>query len=241
MAGHNKWSKVKHIKAVQDRKKSALYGKYIKEISIAAKLGGPDPDGNSRLKKAISDAKANNVPRDNIERALKRASGADGDASQLEEIVYEGYGPGGVAILVECVTDNRNRTQPELRKIFEKNGGNIAEAGAVAWGFSKKGSILVSRQNAEEESLMNLALESGAEDIVGSPEGFEITTASTDFHRVLDAIERAGIRVEFSEVGYVPSNRLMLDSDKEQQLRQLLEGLEDQDDVQRVTSNADFE
>lgn len=240
MAGHNKWSKVKHIKAVEDKKKAAIYSKYLKEISVAAKLGGPDPDNNARLKKAISDAKSKSVPKDNIERAVKKASGDLGDSSQLEEITYEGYGPGGVAILVDCVTDNRNRTQPELRKIFEKSGGNIAEAGAVAWGFDRKGSVLVAQSSATEEQLMEVALEAGAEDIDHSDEGFEITTPPNEFLQVVEALEAANIKMELSELSYIPQNRIQVATEFSEQLESLLSTLEDHDDVQNVTSNAEF-
>ncbi len=240
MAGHNKWSKVKRLKAVTDKKKSALYAKYIKEISIAAKQGGTDPDGNARLRKAITDAKAQSVPKENIERALKKAAGELDDGANLEEIVYEGYGPGGVAILVECVTDKKTRTQPELRKIFEKGGGSIAEAGAVAWGFEKRGLILIKKDQGEEERLMNLALDSGADDFSASDEGFEILSSPQDFLRVVDGLEKAGVRSELSELSFLPKNRIQISGEISEKLQALLENLEDHDDVQRVTSNADF-
>lgn len=232
---------MKHIKAITDKKKSALYSKYIKEISVAAKTGGADPNNNARLKKAISDAKSQSVPKDNIERALKKASGELDDGTQLEEITYEGYGPGGVAFMVECITDKRNRTQPELRKIFEKAGGNIAEVGAVAWSFDRKGSILIKKEKASEEQLMEVALEAGAEDIQTSEDGFEITTPPDDFMNVLSAIEAASIEVEFSELGFVPQNKIPISGESESQINQLTENLEEHDDVQRVTNNAEFE
>lgn len=240
MAGHNKWSKVKHIKAAADKKKSAIYSKYIKEIAIAAKHGGPDPENNSRLKKAIADAKTQNVPKDNIERALKKASGDLNDGQSLEELTYEGYGPGGVAILIECITDKRNRTQPELRKILEKSGGTMAEAGAVAWGFEKVGLILVSRENTSEEKVMEVALEAGAADIIGSEEGFEIRTPPTEFIAVSDALEKAQISAELSELTFVPNNKIAVSEETAEKLRALVENLEDHDDAQRVTTNADW-
>jgi len=240
MAGHNKWSKVKRLKAVTDKKKSALYAKYIKEISIAAKQGGADPDGNARLRKAITDAKAQSVPKENIDRALKKASGELDDGVSLEEIVYEGYGPGGVAILVECVTDKKTRTQPELRKIFEKGGGSIAEAGAVAWGFEKRGLILIKKDQGEEEKLMNIALEAGADDFSASDEGFEILSSPQDFLSVVDGLEKAGIQMELSELSFLPNNRIQVSGETSEKLQSLLENLEDHDDVQRVTSNAEF-
>lgn len=239
MAGHNKWSKVKRLKAVTDAKKSALYGKYIKEITVAAKMGGADPSANARLRKAISDAKAQSVPRDNIERALKKASG-DGADGQLEEITYEGYGPNGVAILVECVTDKRTRTQPELRKLFEKGGGNIAEVGAVAWGFSKKGLFLISKESISEERLMEIALEAGADDIQVSDEGFEVTTEPTQFLELHAVFEKEEIPMALSELSFIPQNRISVSGEAAEKLQNLIESLEEHDDVQRVTSNADF-
>jgi len=240
MAGHNKWSKVKHIKAVADKKKSAIYSKYIKEIAIAAKLGGSDPETNSRLKKAVSDARVQNVPKDNIERALKKAAGELGDGQSLEELVYEGYGPGGVAILIECITDNRNRTQPELRKILEKSGGTMAEAGAVSWGFEKMGVLLVSREKCSEEKIMEVALEAGASDILTSEEGFEIRTPPTEFMSVVDALEKMAIATELSELTFVPNNKIAVPEEVAGQLKTAIENLEDHDDVQRVTTNADW-
>jgi len=240
MSGHNKWSKVKRLKEVTDKKKSALYSKYIKEISIAAKHGGADPANNARLKKAISDAKAQSVPKDNIERALKKASGELDDGQTLEEITYEGYGPGGVAVLVECITDKRARTQPELRKIFERSGGNIAEAGAVAWGFERKGVILVPKDAIEENALMEKTLEAGAEDLNSSSEGYEITTPPNEFMQVVDALENAKIATEFSELSFIPKNKVKVEGELVDKINQLVENLEENDDVQRVTTNADF-
>jgi len=239
MAGHNKWSKVKRLKAVTDAKKSALYAKYIKEITVASKLGGPDPNANARLKKAIADAKAQSVPKDTIERALKKASG-EGSDGQLEEVTYEGYGPNGIAVLVECVTDKKGRTQPELRKLFEKSGGNIAEAGAVAWSFERKGLILIQKEKIPEEKLMEFAIEAGAEDIQVSDEGYEITTGPTDFMEVYAKFEEAGIETELAELSFIPQNRLQVSGEEAEKVQRLIETLEDHDDVQRVTSNADF-
>lgn len=240
MAGHNKWSKVKRYKEIADKKKGAAFTKLLKEITIAARAGG-DPDGNARLKKAISDAKSQSVPKDNIERAIKRGTGELGDGAQMEELLYEGYGPAGTAVLVECVTDNRLRTQPEIRKIFEKNGGNIAEKGAVAWGFEQKGQILIQRSAAQEENLLNLVLEAGAEDLITSEEGYEVRTSPAAFDAVRTSLEKAQISMELSEVSYVPLNRVTPPSDEvKSQIVNLLETLEEHDDVQRVTSNAEL-
>ena len=239
MAGHNKWSKVKRYKEVADRKKGAAFSKVLKEIMLAAK-NGADPDANASLRKLIGDAKAISIPKDNIERAIKKGSGELSDGAQLEEIVYEGYAPGGVAILVDCVTDNRLRTQPEIRKIFEKNEGILAEKGAVAWGFEKKGSILITKSAAKEESLMNLVLEAGADDLSSSDDGFEIITSPSNFHAVRDSIEKAKIAMEFAEVSSVPTNKIAVSGEILEKVQKLLEALEDHDDVQRVTSNAEF-
>lgn len=238
MAGHNKWSKVKRYKEVADRKKGAAFSKVLKEIMIAAR-SNTDPESNFRLRKAIEDAKALSVPKDNIERALKKASG-ELDGQQLEELVYEGYGPGGVAILIECVTDNRNRTQPEFRRIFDKNGGAMAEIGAVAWGFEKKGLILVSKEAAEENTLMNLVLDMGAEDMTVSAEGYEIITSPSQFEKVRSALQEAKIAMEFSEISSLPKNKISVTGESAESVQRLLEILEDHDDVQKVTSNADF-
>jgi YebC/PmpR family DNA-binding regulatory protein len=239
MAGHNKWSKVKRYKEVADKKKGAAFSKILKEIMLAAK-SGTDPDSNASLRKLIGDAKAISIPKDNIERAIKKGSGELNDGAQLEELVYEGYAPGGIAVLVDCVTDNRLRTQPEIRKIFEKNDGLMAEMGAVAWGFEKKGVILVARSAAKEEALMNLVLEAGADDLSASEEGFEITTSPVAFYTVRDALEKAKIPMELSEVSSIPTNKIPVTGEAAEKIQKLLDILEDHDDVQRVTSNADF-
>jgi len=238
MAGHNKWSKVKRYKEVADKKKGAMFSKLLKEIMVAAKSGS-DPSGNARLRKAITDAKTQSVPKDNIDRAIKKGSGELGDV-QLDELTYEGYGPGGIAVMVECVTDNRLRTQPELRKIFEKNAGNIGEMGAVAWGFEKKGTILISKVHSKEEELMNLVLEAGADDLNSSEEGFEVVTSPENFESVRSSLEKAKIPMELAEVSLVATNRITVTGTKAEEIQKLIEALEDHDDVQRVTTNADF-
>jgi YebC/PmpR family DNA-binding regulatory protein len=220
MAGHNKWSKVKRYKEVADKKKGAAFSKVLKEIMIAARTGA-DPDLNFRLRKAIDDAKALSVPKDNIDRALKKASG-ELEGQTLEELTYEGYGPGGIAILIECVTDNRNRTHAEFRRIFEKNGGAIAEMGAVAWGFEKKGVILVQKAAAKEEALMNLVLEAGADDITTSTDGYEILTTPSAFESVRKALEASQISVEFSELGFVPKNKIEVGAGVSEENQKLL-------------------
>lgn len=238
MAGHNKWSKVKRYKAVADKKRGALFSRMLKEIMVAAK-NGKDPDGNARLRKAINDAKAESVPKENIERAIKKGAG-ELDGGQVDELIYEGYGPGGVAVLVEVVTDNRLRTQPEIRKIFELNGGNLGEQGSVAWGFQKKGIILVSKDQASEEQLMGMTLEVGAEDINASEDGYEVLMSPENFEAVRLNLEKAGIKMELAEISNTPTNKVKVSGDTTAKIESLLEELEEHDDVQRVTSNADI-
>lgn len=238
MAGHNKWSKVKRLKAVTDKRKNAVFTKILKEIMVAAK-NGKDPDLNPRLRKAISDARAASVPKDNIERAVKKGSG-ELEGGQMEELIYEGYGPGGVAVLIDAVTDNRLRTQPELRKIFEKHGGHMGEMGSVAWGFTRKGIILVQKENASEESLMNLALEAGADDLNTSDDGYEIQTAPEAFEVVRSTIEKAKIPIELAELGPIANSKITVTPEVATQMEAMLEAFEDHDDVQKVVSNADL-
>ncbi len=238
MAGHNKWSKVKRYKEAADKKKGAVWSKILKEIMVAAK-NGSDPSANARLRKAITDAKAASVPKDNIERAIKKGAG-ELEGGTLDELVYEGYGPHGVAILVECVTDNRLRTQPEIRKIFEKHNGNLAEIGAVSWGFTKMGVILIPKDAADENALMDLVLNAGAEDMHTSDDGYEIHTPTSSFDNVREALEKANIPTALAEVTNVPSNKISISGDASTQIQNLIEALEDHDDVQRVSSNADF-
>jgi len=238
MAGHNKWSKVKRLKAVTDARKNAVFTKILKEIMVAAK-NGKDPDSNARLRKAISDARAASVPKDNIERAVKKGAG-ELEGGQIEELTYEGYGPGGVAILVEAVTDNRLRTQPEIRKIFDKHGGSLGEMGSVAWGFSKKGIFLVPREQASEDTLMGIVLETGADDLAPSEEGFEIQTSPESYERVREALEKAKIVPALSELGPVANTKVAVNEETAEQIAGLTEALEEHDDVQRVVSNADL-
>ncbi|MDB5037617.1 MAG: hypothetical protein JWQ35_1145 [Bacteriovoracaceae bacterium] len=239
MAGHNKWSKVKRLKAVTDKRKGALFSKTLNEIMLAAK-SSTDPASNFRLRKAISDAKAQSIPKDNIDRAIKKGSGELNDGVTLEELIYEGFGPGGVAFMVECVTDNRNRTQPELKKIFEKAGGMMGEMGSVAWSFEKKGQILVSRDKAKEEDLMNLVLEAGADDLKTSEDGYEILVSPPKFESVRQTLETQKIPVELAEITFVPTNKVPASADLIEIIDKLSESLEDHADVQRVVHNADI-
>src|SRR6266699_3104330 len=192
MSGHSKWHSIKHKKGATDAKRGKLFTKFIKEITVAARTGGGDPDANARLRKAILDAKAGNMPNDTIDRAVRRGTGAE-EGVNYEEITYEGYGPGGVALLIEAVTDNRNRTVAEIRHIFAKNGGNLGESGSVGWMFQKKGAIIIDKSAADEEKMMELALEAGAEDVAGDEETWEVITSPEDFNSVLDAVKAAAI------------------------------------------------
>lgn len=238
MAGHNKWSKVKHIKAVQDKKKNRIYTKCLKEIMVAARTGS-DLSMNARLRTAVNDAKSQSVPKDTIERAIKKGAGELEGEGQIDELTYEGYGPGKVSILVDCVTDNRNRTFPELRKIFEKNDGSLAEPGAVSWNFDTKGLILIKKEIIEEEKLMELALESGAEDIQSSEEGYEIICEPSDFYQLKKSLEEASVAMELSEISRLAKTKTEVSDEDEEKLEKLLEAIEDHDDVQKVFTNTD--
>src|SRR5438034_3176729 len=199
MSGHSKWHSIKHKKGATDAKRGKLFTKFIKEITVAARTGGGDPDSNARLRKAILDAKAGNMPNDTIDRAIRRGTGAE-EGVTYDEITYEGYGPGGVALLIEAMTDNRNRTVAEIRHIFAKNGGNLGESGSVGWMFQKKGAIIIDKSAADEEKMMELALEAGAEDVAGDEETWEVITSPEDFNAVLDAVKAAGIEPLSSDV-----------------------------------------
>jgi YebC/PmpR family DNA-binding regulatory protein len=240
MSGHSKWHSIKHKKAAIDSKRGRAFTKYIKEITIAARIGGADPDGNPRLRKAILDAKTLNMPADNIKRAIMKGTG-ELEGGQLEEILYEGYGPAGVALLAEVVTDNRNRTVSEIRHVFSKNGGNMGEAGSVAWMFNKKGVIVVESSKADEETLMNLALEVGADDFVNEGDSYEIYTTPQAFDPVLTALKNKGIEPVSAEIAMVPQNYVKVEGKAAQQVIKLMEALDEHDDVQHVYGNFDIE
>src|SRR6266513_4849117 len=239
MSGHSKWHSIKHKKGALDAKRGKLFTKFIKEITVAARSGGGDPDGNARLRKAILDAKAGNMPNDTIERAVRRGTGEE-EGVNYEEITYEGYGPGGVALLIESVTDNRTRTVAEIRHIFSKNGGNLGEAGSVAWMFQKKGFIIVDKSAGDEEKMMELALEAGAEDVAGDQETWEVITSPEDFNAVLDAVRAAGIEPLSSDVSMRPTNSVQVTGATAQQVLRLMEALEDNEDVSNVSANFDI-
>jgi len=239
MSGHSKWSTIKRKKGAADAKRGKIFTKIIKEITLAARLGGGDPDGNPRLRTAILAAKAENMPKDNIERAIKKGTG-EGGAFTYEEVTYEGYGPGGVAVYVEVMTDNRNRTVAEIRHIFSKHGGNLAENGAVSWIFSKKGSILVDKKTVDEDKMMEIALDAGAEDIREAENELEIITSPGSFENVRKALENAGLQYLEAKVDMVPQTTVKLDGDKAVSMLKLMEKMEDNDDVQHVYANFDI-
>jgi YebC/PmpR family DNA-binding regulatory protein len=239
MSGHSKWATIKHKKGALDAKRGKIFTRLIREIAMAARSGG-DPDKNPRLRKAISDAKAENMPADNIKRAIQRGTGELPGAT-YEEFMLEGYGPGGVAVLVELSTDNRNRTVSEIRHAFSKNGGNMAEAGAVSWMFHKKGSFAIPKEKAAEDKLMDLILEAGGEDLRDDGVAWEIVTDPGSFEGVGEALKKAGIEPTLSEVGMLPQNYIKLEGPHASQMIRLIEALEDQDDVQHVYSNFDVD
>lgn len=239
MSGHSKWSSIKHKKAAVDAKRGKVFTKLIKEITVAARLGGGDINSNPRLRTAVSTARAQSMPKDNIDRAIKKGTGELGGI-QLEEITYEGYGPGGVAILVNTVTDNRNRLVSELRFTFSKHGGNMGEAGCVAWMFKKRGVITIDKSAVDEDKLMELALEAGADDVSGDSDTFQVMTTPENFSAVRDAIEKAAIAIVNAEVAMIPENTVPVSGHQAEQVLKLLEALEDQDDVQGVAANFDI-
>jgi YebC/PmpR family DNA-binding regulatory protein len=238
MAGHSKWAQIKHKKAHTDLKRGKVFSKIVKEISVAARLGGGDPTGNPRLRLAIEKAKEVNMPHDNIKRAIMKGTGELPGVS-YEETSYEGYGPGGVAVLVEVLTDNRNRTVSEIRHLISKSGGNMGESGCVAWIFDKCGYILVDKTATDEDTLMSIALDAGAADMKNDPEeeSYEIITETEDIEKVKSAIEAKGIPIAMSEATMLPKNYVNLDEKTGEQMTKLMEGLEDHEDVQNVYAN----
>jgi YebC/PmpR family DNA-binding regulatory protein len=240
MAGHSKWKQIKRKKAVTDQKRGAVFTRLIREITIAAKQGGGDPDGNPRLRTAIDAAKAENMPADNIKRAIQRGTGELPGAT-YEEFSLEGYGPGGVAILLDINTDNRNRTVSEIRHAFGKNGGNMAEAGAVSWMFHKKGDIVIAKTAAKEDDLMGIVLEAGAEDLRDDGENWEVLCDTSVYEAVLEAVKKAGITPISSEVTMIPQNYIKLEGPAASTMIRLMEAFEEHDDVQNVHSNFDID
>jgi YebC/PmpR family DNA-binding regulatory protein len=241
MAGHSKWAQIKHKKAHTDAKKGKVFSKIVKEISVAARLGVGDPDANPRLRLAIDKAKEVNMPHDNIRRAIMKGTGELPGAT-YEELVYEGYGPGGVALYIQALTDNKNRTVPELRHLLAKHGGNMGESGCVAWLFEKSGYILVEKTSVDEDSLMSVAIEAGASDMKNeaTEENYEIITGSENMNEVKDALEREDIPVSLAEVTILPSSYVILDEKQAEQMTRLMDSLEEHDDVQNVYANFDI-
>ncbi|MFQ5670296.1 MAG: YebC/PmpR family DNA-binding transcriptional regulator [Acidobacteriota bacterium] len=240
MSGHSKWSTIKHKKAAADSKRGRQFTRSIKEITVAARMGGGDPAGNPRLRSAILAAKGMNMPQDNIKRAIQKGTG-ELPGVTYQEVIYEGYGPEGVAIYVEALTDNPNRTTPEIRHIFSKHGGNLGAPNCVSWMFEKQGCLTVRRDAVSEERLMEVALEGGAQDVTEEDELFQVTAPVDAFEQLNSALEAADIPVQSAEIAMIPGNTVKVASKKMDQLLRLLEALEDQDDVQKVWGNMEME
>lgn len=237
MAGHSKWANIQHRKSRQDAKRARIFSKLVREITVATRLGGPDPDTNPRLRSALRDAKDANLPADNIERAIERGSG-EAEGAAIEEVVYEGYGPGGVAIYVEGVTDNKNRTAAEIRHLFSKGGGSLGESGTVAWQFTRRSLITVPKEAIGEVRLTELLIEVGAEDYEDADDLWIVTAAAEDLHAVADAIEAEGIEVKTSQWIMEPQAEVGVDEGDARAVARLVEALDDHDDVQKVWTNA---
>ena len=241
MSGHSKWSTIKRKKGAIDARRGKIFMKIIKEITLAARLGGGDIEGNSRLRQAVLAAKEENMPKDNIDRAIKKGIGGGEGASNYEEVTYEGYGPAGVAVLVEVMTDNKNRTVAEIRHIFSKHGGNLGENGCVSWIFAKKGIIIIDEKSIGEDALMELALDAGAEDVRKEDNEYEVITDPASFEAVKKVIETKSIKFLQARISMIPSNTVKLEAAKAEQMLKLMEKLEDNDDVQNVYANFDID
>ena len=239
MSGHSKWASIKHKKGALDAKRGRIFTRLIKELTVAARAGGGDPDMNPRLRTIIADAKAQNMPAENIKRAIRRGTGEEPGVS-YEEAQYEAYGPGGAAVLIDVLTDNKNRTVGELRHLLEKHGGNLAATGAVAWMFSKKGYIVVEKSKAEEEKLMAAVLDAGADDLRDDDENWEVLSTPDAFPTVNEAVKALGIEPATAKVSMIPQNYVKLEGKPAQQMVRLMEALDDHDDVQNVSSNFDI-
>jgi YebC/PmpR family DNA-binding regulatory protein len=239
MSGHSKWSSIKHKKGAADAKRGKIFTKLIKELTVAARLGGGDPGGNPRLRTAILAAKAENMPKENIERAIKKGTG-ELEGVSYEEVSYEGYGPGGVAMLIECLTDNKNRAVSEIKHQMDRHGGSLGEPGCVSWMFEKKGLIIVDKEGMDEEKLLDLALESGAEDVKEEEHEFEVLIDPADFDSVKQAFDDAQISYNLAEVSMVPQNTINLEGKKAEQMIKLMDALEDNDDISNVYANFDI-
>lgn len=239
MSGHSKWSSIKHKKGAADAKRGRVFTKLIKEITVAARMGGGDSDGNPRLRSAILAAKAENMPKDNIERAIKKGTG-ELEGVSYDEIIYEGYGPGGVAMLVECLTDNKNRTVAEVKYIFDRHGGSLGSPGCVAWIFESKGVITFDGSGVEEEKLMEIALDAGAEDVSQTDGEFEVITSPTDFETVKKSFDEKKMAYKSAELTKIPKNTVKLEGKKAEQMLNIMEAFEESDDVNNVYANFDI-
>ena len=239
MSGHSKWASIKHKKGAADAKRGKVFTKLIRELTVAARSGGGNPDTNPRLRLAIQRGKDSNMPQENIERGIKKGTG-ELEGVTYEEITYEGYGPGGVAIIVEVVTDNKNRASSDVRNIFSKRGGNMAGQGSVSWMFEKKGYIVIAKNAVEEDKLMSIALEAGAEDMKTEDTTYEVTTQISDFEKVKKAIEDNKIKIEAADITNLPKSTIKIDGNNAKKLLSLVTELEDQDDVQNVYANFDI-
>jgi YebC/PmpR family DNA-binding regulatory protein len=240
MSGHSKWATIKHKKAAADARRGKAFTKLIREISIAARVGGADPDSNPRLRSAIQAAKSENMPNENIERAVQRGSGQL-EGEHYDEVMFEGYGPGGVGMLVQVVTTNRNRVVSDIRHLMSKHGGNLAETGAVGWMFQRKGDLAVPKEAVEEDKLLSIVLDAGAEDVRDDGSSWEVLTPPESFDKVRDALVAAGIEPSSAEVGWLPQNYVTLTGSAAQQMLRLVEALEEHDDVQHVFANFDID
>jgi YebC/PmpR family DNA-binding regulatory protein len=240
MSGHSKWASIKHKKGALDAKRGRIFTRLIKELTVAARAGGGDPDMNPRLRTIIADAKSENMPAENIKRAIRRGTGEEPGVS-YEEAQYEGYGPGGAAVIIDVLTDNKNRTVGEIRHLLEKHGGNLASSNAVAWMFSKKGYIVIEKSKADEEQLLGAVLDAGADDLRDDGDTWEVLSAPEAFPAVNEAVKKLGIEPASAQVSMIPANYVKLEGKVAQQMLRLMEVLDDQDDVQHVWSNFDIE
>jgi YebC/PmpR family DNA-binding regulatory protein len=239
MSGHSKWHKIRHTKGAQDAKRGKIFTKLIKEITVAARIGGGDVTGNPRLRAAVDAARAANMPSDNIKRAVQKGTG-ELPGQQYEEVAYEGYGPGGVAIIVQVMTDNKNRTLPEIRHLFSKYGGNLGEQNSVAWMFEKRGYLVIDKGHLSEDDLMEVVLEAGGEDLRDDGESFEVLTPPEAYGQVREALEKRSVPIATGEISMIPKNRVRVEGKKAQNILNMMEALEDHDDVQHAYANFDI-
>lgn len=240
MAGHSRWHNIRERKSKQDARKGQIFSKLVREITVAVRQGGADPEANPRLRMAVERARSFGMPMDNIQKAIQRAAGEGSEAAKLEEVTYEGYGPHGVAFMLHVVTDNKNRAVAEIRRIFQQNGGSLGESGCVSWLFERKGVIVVEKSEVDEDTLLDLALEAGADDVNVEDTYYEIYTAPDKLHEVKEQLEGKGVKVSSAEIAMIPKNRVKLDGQAAKQVLKLFEALEEHEEVQRVDANFDI-